>query len=134
MMTWRLFVYGTLRENSRNDAFHLLARDATFVGRARMKGRLYDLGEYPGLVASSGADAWVRGELYSLEKPEEALSRLDCYEGCGPDAAKPHDFKRVELDAELETGETIRAWVYVYEGSIEGKHEITSGDYLEDDF
>lgn len=49
-MTNLLFVYGTLRKDVRNSMFHLLAREARFVGRARMQGLLFDLGDYPGLV------------------------------------------------------------------------------------
>jgi gamma-glutamylcyclotransferase (GGCT)/AIG2-like uncharacterized protein YtfP len=130
IMTRRLFIYVTLREDTRNSMFRLLARDASLVGRARIGGRLYDLGEYPGLVSSSDADAWVYGEVYSLEDPDEALPRLDDYEECGPGDPEPHEFAREQLDAELETGERTRTWVYVYKGATEGKAEITSGDYF----
>ncbi|MGH9197662.1 MAG: gamma-glutamylcyclotransferase family protein, partial [Acidimicrobiia bacterium] len=61
-----LFVYGTLRKDIRNSMFHLLAREATFVGGARAQGRLFHLGEYPGLVPSRAPGSWVHGEVYAL--------------------------------------------------------------------
>ena len=128
-MTERLFVYGTLRKGSRGSMHHLLAQHARLIGPARTSGRLYHLGSYPGLVPSSERDAWVRGDLYALERLPEVLDRLDDYEGCGPNDAQPHEFERVQREVVLDTGERALAWLYVYKGSIAGKDEIRSGDY-----
>ena len=130
-MTRRLFVYGTLRKDAKRSRHHLLGPDAHLVGRARTRGRLHDLGEYPGLVPCGDRDAWVYGEVYELEDPDAALARLDDYEGCSPQDPEPHEFEREKLDAELETGEKTLTWVYVYKGSIEGRPELTSGDFSE---
>ena len=105
------------------------AQEATFVGYARIQGRLFDLGEYPGLVLSGDPGAWVRGEVYALANPRETLSRLDDYEGCGPNSPKPHEFERVDESVVLDSGASARAWVYVYGGSTANKREIVSGDY-----
>lgn len=94
-----------------------------------MRGRLYQLGGYPGLVPTSEPDAWVQGEVYVLENPSELLVRLDEYEGCGPDSGKPHEFVRDQREAVLETGESDLVWVYIYKGAIAGRDEILSGDY-----
>ncbi len=131
-MTRRLFVYGTLRKDGGTEMFHMLAREATFVGRARMQGRLYQLGEYPGLVPSRDPGSWVHGEVYALDNPTETLALLDDYEGCGPNDPQPHEFQRVEHDVVLESGEKDRVWVYVYRGSVSGKQEIMSGDYFKE--
>jgi gamma-glutamylcyclotransferase (GGCT)/AIG2-like uncharacterized protein YtfP len=125
----RLLVYGTLRKGSRNSMHHMLANSAMLVGQARTNGRLYDLGEYPGLVPSSEPDAWVHGELYVLENAPEALARLDDYEGCGPRHARPYEFERVLREVVLNSGESCLAWVYLYTGMLDGKDEIPSGDY-----
>jgi gamma-glutamylcyclotransferase (GGCT)/AIG2-like uncharacterized protein YtfP len=127
-MTRRLFVYGTLRKDARSSKHHLLGPAANPVGRARTRGRLHDLGEYPGLVLSADPDAWVYGEVYELGDPAEALARLDDDEGCGSRDPGPHEFEREELFAELESGKRTRTWVYVYKGSVEGRPELTSGD------
>ena len=129
----RLFVYGTLRKDIPNSRVHLLAQEAqgvTFVGYWRIQGRLFDLGEYPGLVLSHDPDSWVHGEVYALHNPQETLSRLDDYEGCGPNDPKPHEFDRVEKDVVLDSGASGKAWVYIYGGTTANKREIVSGDYL----
>ena len=130
-MTQRLFVYGTLRRDSRHSMFHLLARHAEFEGRARIRGRLYDLGEYPGVLITTDRSRWVHGDVYTLKNADEALARLDEYEGCGPGDPKPHEFEPVMDDAVLEDGRIKRVWVYVYRGALDGKQEIPSGDYFE---
>ena len=112
--------------------FHMLAQEAhqvTFVGHARIQGRLFDLGEYPGLVLSCDPGLSVRGEVYALTNPLETLSRLDDYEGCGPNDTTPHEFERVERDVVLDSGAISKAWVYAYRGSTANKREIVSGDY-----
>ena len=53
-----LFAYGTLM---RGYALHgVLARGATWLAEGSVRGRLLDLGAYPGLVAGPGR---VRGEV-----------------------------------------------------------------------
>lgn len=129
-MTDRLFVYGTLRKDIRNSMFHLLAREASFVGGARARGRLFSLGDHPGFVPSDAPDSWVHGELHALDDSPEILPRLDEYEECGPDDPRPHEFERVEMDVVPDSGGTERAWVYVYRGSTADKRQIASGDYF----
>lgn len=123
----RLFVYGTLRKDSRNSRFDLLGTQARFLGRARMRGRLVDLGEYPGLIPPRNADDWVRGEVYALSDPGGTLSRLDEYEGC---AAESPVFRRNLGRAVFDSGRKLSAWVYVYTGVVPCKGFIASGDYL----
>jgi gamma-glutamylcyclotransferase (GGCT)/AIG2-like uncharacterized protein YtfP len=128
-MTSQLFVYGTLREGGRNSVHHMLAHGARRVGKARMRGRLFDLGEYPGFVPSDTGPAWVHGELYALADSAEMLARLDEYEGCGSRDPRPHEFQRLCREALMEGGASAEAWVYVYAGTVNGKPEIASGDY-----
>ena len=74
-----LFVYGTLRAGASQD-IHRLAPPARFIGRGRVRGRLYHLGPYPGLVR--GGDAWVQGEVYAITPAQETL--LDAIEEVWP--------------------------------------------------
>ena len=135
-----LFVYGTLRKDILNSRFHVLAQEACtvrLVGRGRVPGRLFRLDGYPGLAPSGDPGRWVRGELYALEPPEEldgTLSRLDAYEGCGPNDPEPHEYERVVLDVLLESEAIEKAWVYVYKGTTANRQEIRSGDYAEESF
>jgi gamma-glutamylcyclotransferase (GGCT)/AIG2-like uncharacterized protein YtfP len=102
----------------RGYALHrLLARDATFLAEGRVRGRLLDLGRYPGLV---DGDAWVRGELYQLHD-RELLPTLDREEG--------YNFERRRVGVNLADGRRSRAWVYRYRGPQHRAVEIPDGDF-----
>jgi gamma-glutamylcyclotransferase (GGCT)/AIG2-like uncharacterized protein YtfP len=108
-----LFVYGTLRSDSGHELSGLLARHALRRSAARVRGRLFDLGSYPGMVPDAGS-GFVTGELYVV-KPEEwdaLISVLDRYEGCGPDDPEPHEYRRVIVEVRTEDG-TVASWAYV---------------------
>ena len=102
----------------RGYALHrLLARGATFLGEARVRGRLLDLGAYPGLVDGAGT---VRGELYRLDDPE-LLAAIDREEG--------YNFQRHRATVTLATGGRRRAWLYRYRGPRARATPIPDGDY-----
>jgi len=110
-----LFAYGTLM---RGYARHrVLASAATFVGAGRVRGRLLDLGRYPGLVDGAGN---VRGEIYRLDDPE-LLAVLDREEG--------YNFDRRRATITLASGRRARAWVYRYRGHQENAVVIPDGNY-----
>jgi gamma-glutamylcyclotransferase (GGCT)/AIG2-like uncharacterized protein YtfP len=116
-----LFVYGTLR---RGAAMHaLLEPGAEWVGPARLRGRLYQLGAFPGLAEGRRGE-WVQGELYRLAgaDAEALLAALDRYEG--------RAFRRVVREAEGADGTRVPAYVYLFAGSLRGRRRIASGDYL----
>ena len=77
-----VFVYGSLKRGYR---LHHLLQDQKFLGPASTitRYRLFDAGEYPGLVEVStdniGQGVSVRGELYRVD--DECLRRLDEAEG-----------------------------------------------------
>ncbi len=101
-----LFVYGTLRRGSRNRFARLLESQARFVGNARVAGRLYSFGKYPGAIRSDLAGERVRGEVFLLKAPARILQALDEYEG--------PKYERVAVPVELASGKHIEAWVYFY--------------------
>ncbi len=125
-----LFVYGTLRKDPKNQKYRILARHADFVGEGAFRGKLYDIGEYPGTIPSNRASDVVKGEVYALRNPNYALGRLDEYEGCGPDESYPTEFRREKKNIFLDNGEKVNAWVYIYNRPIKGLKAIPSGDYL----
>jgi gamma-glutamylcyclotransferase (GGCT)/AIG2-like uncharacterized protein YtfP len=129
----RLFVYGTLRRRGRGSRFTLLGPGARLIGLARMRGRLVDLGDYPGLVPPKNPEDWVRGEVYALPEPADTLRRLDEYEGCADPVASSAGFRRIMAEAELDSGRMTRAWVYLYEGKSHRARFIASGDFLRPD-
>ncbi len=126
MSEW-VFVYGSLRRGAPGGMSRLLQPGSRPGGRARVRGRLLDLGAWPGLVAD--VTGWVQGELHHLRDPDQVLARLDCYEGCA--SGQPTSgFQRIEMQAFRSGGRAVRAWAYVYTGTRAGRAWMISGDWL----
>lgn len=125
-----IFVYGTLRRAASRSR-HDLLQPATLIGRGTFQGRLYDLGDYPGVVASDDPADLVHGEIHRLHDPAATLARLDRYEGCDESAATPTEYVRAVADIRLPAGGSVHAYVYVYQRSLAGLRRIDSGDYLD---
>ncbi len=122
-----LFVYGTLRKGLQNSMSRFLRDHADYVGEGYCRGRLYDLGGFPGLQPSHDPDDRVVGEVYALRQPESALAHLDEYEGCvGPDPL----YRRKLVEVIMSDGEPIQAWAYIFNRPVSDFKRIASGDYL----
>lgn len=128
--TDRLFVYGTLLRAVGHPMYRLLARQADYLGPAQVAGRLYDLGDYPGMLIEAGGAAHVTGELYRLHDPATTLRQLDQYEGCAPTDRPPREFERVLATATISALPPQPAWVYVYGRNPTALPRIADGDYL----
>ncbi|MDX2166461.1 MAG: gamma-glutamylcyclotransferase family protein [Deltaproteobacteria bacterium] len=116
-MTEHLFVYGTLQDAGVRA--ELLGTDrARVVARGTVRGMLYHLGEYPGLVASD-EDARVPGLIVELSA--DALARLDRYEGTDEGL-----YGRERVAVACDDGVQREAWVYRYLRSIAGKRRIAA--------
>jgi len=115
-------VYGTLRRGSNNKFARVLAREAQFVAAARVPGRLYDFGRYPGATRSDRPNEWVIGEVFALDEPAILLATLDDYEGL--------EYERARVSATLDHGRSIECWIYWYVGDSAGPL-IESGDWLQ---
>jgi gamma-glutamylcyclotransferase (GGCT)/AIG2-like uncharacterized protein YtfP len=115
-----LFIYGTLLPGLR------LEREmagAERLGEAQVRGQLYDIGSYPGLVEG---EAMVRGELYRVTA--QHLRHLDAVEEMIPDnkAASLYWRDRVQVVKGDFAGQQV--WVYLYNQSVDGLRPI-DGDY-----
>ena len=132
MSTQRLFVYGSLRRDVPGGRSDLLGDDAEFLGAGRVRGRLFDLGAYPGLVPAVTRAERVLGELYAI-RGRRTLARLDAYEDYDPRRPEHSLFVRREALVELDSGATTTAWVYWYAGPAGRGRRIASGDYLQRD-
>jgi gamma-glutamylcyclotransferase (GGCT)/AIG2-like uncharacterized protein YtfP len=112
--------YGTLM--SRFDTQDQLGvrEQLRLLGRCRIGGRLFDLGEWPTLVLGAGV---VHGEVFEL-LDASALSTLDRFEDCDPTDAGRSSYLRVRV-ALLEP--SLTAWIYVTNGTPVRGVEITSG-------
>ena len=101
-----IFVYGTLKRGAPGHA-HRLLNPARLVGHGSVRGLLYDLGRYPGLIREGANGHRVFGELYEIPIPaaERTLRLLDAYEG--------REFKRERVYVALRNGRRRAAWTYV---------------------
>jgi gamma-glutamylcyclotransferase (GGCT)/AIG2-like uncharacterized protein YtfP len=122
-----LFVYGTLRYDSPHPLACYLASAATFLGRASVAGRLYDLGPYPGMTAATSERVW--GHLFEMTDREATLQRLDAYEGCPLGEPIPAHFQRHLMQAVDEQGHAHTAWVYTYHGEVNEEMRVLEGEY-----
>ncbi len=121
-----LFVYGTLRRNRRGRLHPLLRGRARYVGPASVRGRLYDLGRYPGLLLA-GNDR-VSGELYRLPDPCSAWPALDRYEECDPSDPQAEYVRRL-IPVHRPGGTTVDAWCYLYNRPLLPRQRVHGGDY-----
>jgi gamma-glutamylcyclotransferase (GGCT)/AIG2-like uncharacterized protein YtfP len=124
-----LFVYGTLLDESNEFAIYL-KQNCSYYSKGRFRGRLYDLGEYPGAIADENYPAFVYGSIFKLKNAIEALKYLDDYESFGEDQEQPNLFFREMAKVETDNGR-INCWVYLYNLPIEGFRVIESGNYAE---
>ena len=114
-----LFAYGTLTGVERLSAVVGAAVQCRVVGRGRVQGILYDVGEYPALRPSELPGDVVPGVL--LELDDAALGDLDAYEGVGSGL-----YVRQRCEVRMDDGRSAAAWVYVYNHSIAGLRRIAA--------
>jgi len=129
---FKLFVYGSLRSGFRNPVYEYLTKYFHLMGEAVVKGKLYDLGDYPAAAATTD-EKFISGELYCINNPLEfswAIGQLDDYEGVSVEADEVQLYRREVADI-FVNGETVKAWIYWFNGDVAGRPEITSGDMME---
>jgi gamma-glutamylcyclotransferase (GGCT)/AIG2-like uncharacterized protein YtfP len=128
----RLFVYGTLMQRAASDygraARNRLQHEA-WPDRlvATTPGQLFELGQYPGLVASSALDELVHGELLLLSDPTATLAWLDEYEAISSDPQADNEYVRKLKGVRMTGGPRIDAWTYLYIKPTTGLKRNASG-------
>jgi len=128
---YKLFVYGSLRSEFKSQAYEYISRFFSIDGEAKVKGKLFDMGPYPAAVPAS--DSFIVGELYTIRNEPEfgwAIGQLDDYEGVSAEADEIQLFKRELVEVFIDDT-TTSAWIYWYNGSVEGKPWIESGDLIQ---
>ena len=127
-----IFVYGSLRSGFQNPAYAYISKHFTLVSKAKVKGRLYDMGSFPVAVPADD-ETYIVGELYQHNNPSEfgwAIGQLDDYEGLNPDEDEVQFYKREKVEVYYGDVATS-AWIYWYTGQIEGQPVIPSGDVFD---
>jgi len=123
MASAKLFVYGTLKRGG--ELHHeLTVHKLRFLGPAKIQGRLFRIeGEsYPGARATD-SDQYIKGELYELFEPAEALKRIDEIEGCDEGL-----YERKLVNAWIRNKKT-KAWAYFYTKPLKKSVPINSGNF-----
>ena len=106
-----LFVYGTLKSKLQSQR----------LGSGKIKGKLFDLGFYPGAVEDK--ESYIHGEIYLIDT--KTLKLLDKYEG-----TQSGLFVRKRTTAFMKDGREIEVLVYFYNGNLVNAIEIQSGNWM----
>jgi len=128
----QLFVYGSLRSGFHSPAYEYISRYFHLIGEARVKGKLYDMGNYPAGIPTHD-DYFIVGELYELNDENEfhwAFAQLDDYEGVTVESDEMQLYRREITDVYIRK-ETTHAWIYWYNRDVSGKPLIASGDLIQ---
>ncbi len=128
-MTDHIFVYGTLSPGNAPPEIADTVNRLRPVGSASVRGRLYDLGEYPGAVLSEKSRTLIRGEVFELPGDLNTLTALDDYEGFEPHKPGSSLFLRRARAVTMDDGKRVRCWVYIYNGTTKGALPLRSGRY-----
>jgi gamma-glutamylcyclotransferase (GGCT)/AIG2-like uncharacterized protein YtfP len=128
----QLFVYGSLRSGFNHPAYSYMAENFTLIDNGTVKGKLYDLGDYPAAVPTT-EEVFIIGELYTLKEHRDfdwTISQIDDYEGLHVEAGEIPLYKR-SLTTVYLNGGTSTAWIYWYNKDVQNSPVISSGDVLE---
>jgi gamma-glutamylcyclotransferase (GGCT)/AIG2-like uncharacterized protein YtfP len=129
-----LFVYGTLRrkpsprtkKKSLGKAHQRFLINSPYCGEASVKGYLYSLGEYPGLILDETSTLNIKGEIFQIE--ESDLHKLDEYEEIDP-LSTNNEYQRIQTEITADSGERFLAWVYILNDVNRKREIIQSGDW-----
>ena len=127
-----LFVYGSLRSGFQHEAYQYMAKYFQLLGPAVVKGKLYDLGDYPAALPTT-EEKFIQGELYTINENDDfsyVIGQIDDYEGLYTEEGETPLYKREVVTAYIN-GQEATAWIYWYNGSVSGAPEIATGDVME---
>lgn len=113
-----VFVYGTLRRGGSN---HFRMADAGFVETGVLRGRLYRIDWYPGLVMDADGDE-IQGEVFAVE--HEKLAELDAFEG--------QEYRRIRATVKTPYGVPMKAWIWEWLMPTDEAQRISGGDWLKE--
>lgn len=122
-----MFVYGTLKEGRPLDR-DLFAKTRTSVKEGAIKGKIYELGSYPGVRL--GDKGSIQGEAHSFRARDMKviLASMDAIEGYREDRDERHNhYNRRIVTVTLKGGGKVEAYVYEYGQELPEKRRIKSG-------
>ncbi len=125
-MSNHLFVYGTLLPGSAPTEIAHAAAQLHPIGEGSVRGRLYDLGHYPGLILDPSGQP-VFGIVFQIPDDPAVLQAIDDYEEFFADMPQASQFLRTRARVMLTTGAAIECWIYVYNRDVSGTRLIRNG-------
>ncbi|MGH9549837.1 MAG: gamma-glutamylcyclotransferase family protein [Terriglobales bacterium] len=128
-MSRHLFVYGTLEPAHAPAEIAAAVRHLRRVGSGSVRGRLYDLGDFPGAVVSRTSPSVIKGKVFELPEDEQVLSSIDTYEGFDPNHPQGSLFVRKRWPVTLADGSRMTCWIYTYNRKPGDARLIPSGSY-----
>ena len=106
--------------------------DIDWVGETFIRGKLFDIGRYPGAVKDIlGTRSRIKGEVLLVRSPKKVFRILDEYEGFDSNLINKSEYRREKEPLQLANGKEIWSWVYWYNLPVLGKRRIRHFDYLE---
>ena len=108
-----LFAYGTLRQGHAGGAVAEKVGSLKRIGKGRVSGRLYDLGDFPGAVLDAAAPSQIVGEVYEVTD-RSIWETLNSYEGFDPADPAGSLFVLQKCRPDLEDGRSLECWIYVF--------------------
>lgn len=124
-----LFVYGSLMGSIQSKIAQMLHDNADFLGEAYVKGHLFDLGSYPGLVLNDDGNT-VKGHIFRLYDAQSILSYLDQYEGILPNNPDLNEYARKLIPVNFNDVK-IECWAYIYQLPTQSFPIIPFENYLD---
>ncbi|MEQ8557554.1 MAG: gamma-glutamylcyclotransferase family protein [Henriciella sp.] len=120
--------YGLLKQGAAGAPAHLdFPRHGEFLGPCRFRGRMIDLGGFPGVVPG---EETCHGVLYRIDTTRLAR-QMDEFEGIragNPDGSLyRHEKTDILDDSDRPSGE--RAWIYTYNQSTDGYPVLEDGNW-----
>ena len=124
-----LFIfYGLLKQGASGMPANIdLEAAGEFLGACRFRGRLYNLGSFPGIVEG---DTLCHGVRYRLDDTS-LIEALDAFEDVLPDDPDASLYKRIKASVLDDQGDTTgeTAWIYWFNQSVESYTEIPDGNW-----
>ena len=120
--------YGLLKQGAAGAPAHLdFPAHGAFLGPCLFRGRMHDLGGFPGVVP--GEDI-CHGTLYRLDDAGLAVE-MDDFESLKPDDPDGSLYRRETTDLIDETGQPDgrTAWVYIYNQKPDGYPVLEDGNW-----
>ena len=123
-----IFFYGTLMAGFDRRRRAGMDDKLSYVGRAYIRGHMFDLGLYPAVVPAPEGQVW--GEVYRMADQALVLEAMDDIEGYRADDPDKSLYSRQIASVSFADGRADEAWVYFYNAPLGQATRIESGDYL----